>query len=231
MAALPEPFQENQTYLPASKLQQWSQWIVVITLVYGLLLAVSLIGGGFKTATTDNAGALFSLASNPFAGLVVGILATSLIQSSSTVTAIIVGLVAGGLPVAAAIPMVMGANVGTTITNTIVSLGHVRKADEFKRAFAAATIHDFFNLVSVHYFSPSGNSIRPVGKDRTTVDRSFYGQWIHEPGGRQFYQSQCKTGFQSNSDWNTGNTAAVFSWHRYGNPWNCFDFYCHQFTG
>jgi len=65
-----------------------------------------------------------------------------------------VGLVAGGLPVSIAIPMVMGANMGTTITNTIVSLGHVRREEEFRRAFAAATVHDFFNLFSIVIFLP-----------------------------------------------------------------------------
>ena len=132
----------------------WIKWLQVAGLVYFLLVAVSLIGGGFKLAAGDQAKELFAFASNPVAGLVVGIVATALIQSSSTVTSIIVGLVAGGLPVSIAIPMVMGANIGTTITNTIVSLGHVRKGDEFRRAFAAATIHDFFNLISVFIFLP-----------------------------------------------------------------------------
>jgi solute carrier family 34 (sodium-dependent phosphate cotransporter) len=53
-----------------------------------------------------------------------------------------------------AIPMIMGANMGTTITNTIVSLGHIRNGEEFRRAFAAATIHDFFNLLSFLIFLP-----------------------------------------------------------------------------
>lgn len=132
----------------------WIKWLQVAGLVYLLLVAVAAIGGGFKLAAGDEAKELFAFASNPIAALVVGILATSLIQSSSTVTSIIVGLVAGGLPVHIAIPMVMGANIGTTITNTIVSLGHIRKGKEFKRAFAAATVHDFFNLISVVIFLP-----------------------------------------------------------------------------
>jgi len=132
----------------------WTKWLMIVGLIYLLLVAVSLIGGGFKIAVGDQAKELFAFASNPVAGLVIGIVATALIQSSSTVTAIVVGLVAGGLPVVIAIPMVMGANIGTTITNTIVSLGHVRKGEEFRRAFAAATIHDFFNLLSVVIFLP-----------------------------------------------------------------------------
>lgn len=130
------------------------QWMIVLGLVYFLLVAVSLIGSGFKIAAGDHAKELFAFASNPITGAVIGIVATALIQSSSTVTSIIVGLVAGGLPVSIAIPMVMGANIGTTITNTIVSLGHVRQGEEFKRAFAAATVHDFFNLLSIFIFLP-----------------------------------------------------------------------------
>jgi sodium-dependent phosphate cotransporter len=109
----------------------WLQWGYIVALVYLLLVAVSLIGSGFKIAAGDQAKELFSFASNPITGLVIGTIATALIQSSSTVTAIIVGLVAGGLPVSIAIPMVMGANIGTTITNTIVSLGHVKKSDTY----------------------------------------------------------------------------------------------------
>lgn len=132
----------------------WLQWVMVAGLVYLLICAVGLIGSGFKLATGDQAKELFAFATNPFAGLVVGTVATALIQSSSTVTSIIVGLVAGGLPVSVAVPMVMGANIGTSITNTIVSLGHVREKKEFARAFSAATVHDFFNLLSVVIFLP-----------------------------------------------------------------------------
>jgi sodium-dependent phosphate cotransporter len=132
----------------------WKQWLGIAFLVYLLLVAVGMIGSGFKMAAGPQAKELFEFASNPITALVIGVLATALIQSSSTVTSIIVGLVAGGMPVEIAIPMVMGANIGTTVTNTIVSLGMVRQGEDFKRAFAAATIHDFFNVLSVVIFLP-----------------------------------------------------------------------------
>ena len=132
------------------------RWFIILAALYLLLVAVGTIGQGFRQAFggEESVEALFVLATNPIVGLVLGILATSLVQSSSTVTSIIVGLVAGGMPIATAIPMVMGANVGTTITNTIVSFGHMRRRGEFKHAFAAATIHDFFNLLSIMIFLP-----------------------------------------------------------------------------
>ena len=104
-------------------------WLIVVVALYVLLVAVGVIGKGFRQVFGGPEGveSLFMFATNPFVGLVLGILATALIQSSSTVTSIIVGLVAGGMPIAVAIPMVMGANVGTTVTNTIVSFGHVKR--------------------------------------------------------------------------------------------------------
>ncbi len=131
-------------------------WLIVIVALYVLLVAVGVIGKGFRLVFGDAEGIedLFIFATNPFIALVLGILATALIQSSSTVTSIIVGLVAGGMPIAVAIPMIMGANVGTTVTNTIVSFGHLNRHREFKNAFAAATVHDFFNLLSILIFLP-----------------------------------------------------------------------------
>ncbi len=131
-------------------------WLLLLAGLYAILLSVGMVGAGFKWASggTEGAKELFAFATNPFLSLLIGILATALVQSSSTVTSVIVGLVAGGMPIEAAIPMIMGANIGTTITNTLVSLGHVRKKSEFRQAFAAATVHDFFNLMCVAIFLP-----------------------------------------------------------------------------
>lgn len=129
-------------------------WAAVLTLIYLLLAAVTIIGNGFEIASGGAASELFEFATNPIIALMIGIVATATIQSSSTVTSIIVGLVAGGLPIAMAIPMVMGANIGTSLTSTIVSLGHVRDGEEFKRAFSAATVHDVFNIFAVVLILP-----------------------------------------------------------------------------
>ncbi|MBW8172637.1 Na/Pi symporter [Ornithinimicrobium sp. Arc0846-15] len=136
---------------PAGKVVRW---VGVATMFFFLITFIEIIGDGFKGATGGQAEQLFAFAENPFVGLIIGILATTLIQSSSTTTSIIVGLVAGGLPVSIAVPMVMGANIGTTVTNTLASLGTVGQKEPFRRAFAAATIHDFFNLTAVAIFLP-----------------------------------------------------------------------------
>jgi sodium-dependent phosphate cotransporter len=129
--------------------------VLVVTLIYIFLVGVGLLEGGIKVMGADTQAQLFEGVSNPIAGLFVGILGTVLVQSSSASTSVIVGLVASGaLGVDAAVPMIMGANIGTTVTNTLVSLGSIRQSEDFKRAFAAATVHDFFNLLAVMILLP-----------------------------------------------------------------------------
>jgi len=116
--------------------------------VNGLSTAIKHMGGNFA----EN---ILTSTSNPFIALFIGILSTTIFQSSSTTTSIIVGMVSGGaLNLTGAIPMIMGANIGTTVTNIIVSIGHINRGNEFKRAFAAATVHDFFNVLAVLILLP-----------------------------------------------------------------------------
>ncbi len=136
-------------------LPTWARSVVVFLLIYGFLVGVSLLENGIKVMGADTQEALFSSVNNPLAGLFIGVLGTVLVQSSSASTSVIVGLVASGaLGVDNAVPMVMGANLGTTVTNTLVSLGSMRQSAEFRRAFAAATVHDFFNLMAVAIILP-----------------------------------------------------------------------------
>ena len=136
-------------WLPSPRL------LLVLFLLFLFLVAIELLGTSFKTVGTETAQQLISSVTNPFAGLSVGILATVLVQSSSVTTATIVGLVGSGqVPLSVAVPMIMGANIGTTITNTLVSLGHITRSEEFRRAFAGATVHDFFNLITVVILFP-----------------------------------------------------------------------------
>lgn len=127
----------------------------MIGLLYLFLVGVSSLEAGIKALGADFQEGLLERVDHPLAGLFAGILATVLVQSSSVSTSTIVGLVgAGTLTVDAAVPMIMGANIGTTVTSTIASLGHVRRGDEFRRAFAAATVHDIFNVLAVMVFLP-----------------------------------------------------------------------------
>ena len=135
----------------------WQRLLLLILLLFLFLVAIKLMSGAIKMmgAGTVGDGGMLAGIQNPFAGLAVGVLATVLVQSSSTTTSVIVSTVgAGVLPLGLAVPMIMGANIGTTITNTLVSIGHVQRSEQFRRAFAAATVHDFFNILCVLIFLP-----------------------------------------------------------------------------
>ena len=130
----------------------WTGVVLAAVFLYIFLAAVNGLGGGFKLLGGGLLDAFFRATTNPFLGLVVGLLTTTLVQSSSVTTSLIVAMVAAPenpLPLANAVPMIMGANIGTTVTNTIVSLAHMGRPDEFRRAFAVATCHDFFNFFAV----------------------------------------------------------------------------------
>jgi sodium-dependent phosphate cotransporter len=127
----------------------------LLLLLYTFFLGLDLMGLSFKLFGRGFAEALIQATANPFVGLVVGVLATSLVQSSSTTTSMVVAMVAAGaLNIEGAIPIVMGANIGTSVTNTVVSMGHITRREEFRRAFAGATIHDMFNLLTVAILLP-----------------------------------------------------------------------------
>ena len=96
--------------------------------LFVFLIGVKALETGISTFGSDLVDQVFSSVASPIAGLAAGVLATVLVQSSSVTTATIVGLVGSGiLPVETAVPMVMGANIGTTVTNTLASLGHIRQ--------------------------------------------------------------------------------------------------------
>jgi len=154
----------------------WLRSALVFGLIYTFLVGVSALEKGIEIMGEDTQEKLFSSVDNPIAGLCVGILGTVLVQSSSASTSIIVGLVAtGGISVEAAVPMIMGANIGTTVTNTLVSLGHVRQSSEFKRAFAAATVHDFFNVMAVALLLPLELLTGVVSKTATWMSDRLVG--------------------------------------------------------
>ena len=135
------------------------QFAKVILKTLGLLLSLyfficslTFLSNSFKILGGRNLSGLFSqseLLSNPIVGVMIGILVTVLVQSSATSTSIIVSLVSAGVNVKHAVPMIFGSNVGTSVTNTIVSLTQAGDRECFRRAFAAATVHDMFNWLSV----------------------------------------------------------------------------------
>ena len=142
-------YKKSSTFLTIFRLLQ------LFLFLYLFLFSIDLMGTALKLFGKGFAETLISTTSNPMVGLFIGMLSTAIIQSSSSTTSIVVGMVGGGvLTVHNAIPIVMGANIGTTVTNILVSLAHINRSHEFRRSFAASTVHDIFNVLSVICFFP-----------------------------------------------------------------------------
>ena len=172
----------------SSAITPWLNGLAAVVLLYLFLVGVSCLSGGIKGLGAGVMNQYLGDDLNPFLALLGGILATTLVQSSSVTTALIVGLVASGeVATGTAVPMIMGANIGTTVTNTIASLAHATRAQEFKRAFAAATCHDFFNFLSVLVLLPV-----------ELLTRAMWGEGILERAARVV------------ADWTVGSTGAKY---------------------
>jgi len=156
--------------------------VILILSLYFFIVGIKTMSGGFKDMGSDFSDNLIATASNPLVGLFIGILATSVIQSSSATTSMVVTMVAAGVSgvvepdekvaqmhvfVSMAIPMIIGANIGTSVTNMIVSFGHVTRGTEFERAFAGAVVHDFFNVIAASILFPV-----------ELITRHFWGQGL-----------------------------------------------------
>lgn len=132
--------------------------ILAITAVFGLVLfmfSIDFLTYSLAQFNNELARGIFMSTQNPFVGLFIGLLMTALIQSSSTVSAMIVAVVASGnLSLAQAVPLIMGANIGTTLTSTLVAFGYIMKRKAFRKALSAGVLHDFFNIITVIILLP-----------------------------------------------------------------------------
>ena len=156
--------------------------LLLLFLLFIFFYSISLLGSALKFFGSDFAAMIISTTENPVIGLFIGILATSVVQSSSTTTSVVVALAAGNiLSLHNAIPIIMGANIGTSVTNTMISISYITKRIEFQRAASSAVVHDIFNFLSVLVLFPVQYYTDFLGKSSIFVARIFEGS-----GGLKF---------------------------------------------
>ncbi len=156
--------------------------LLLLFLLFIFFYSIILLGSALKFFGSDFAEMIISTTENPVIGLFIGILATSVVQSSSTTTSVVVALAAGNiLSLHNAIPIIMGANIGTSVTNTMISISYITKRIEFQRAASSAVLHDIFNFLSVLVLFPVQYYTDFLGKSSIFVARIFEGS-----GGLKF---------------------------------------------
>ncbi len=144
-------------YWSRLKANQWFNLLLFFIAIYFFIIGIKLMGSGLKGTGSDLSKSLIR-ETTPFVGLAIGVFATAVIQSSSATTSMVVAWIASSdtpediFPFA--IPIIIGANIGTSVTNVLVSMGHIRHPPSFRKAFSGALVHDFFNVISASIFFP-----------------------------------------------------------------------------
>lgn len=143
---------EEQLPVKKGKFLKYAQVFLALLL---FVFAIDLLTVAMGSINSGVALEILQATKNPFISLFIGLLVTALIQSSSTVTASVVAIVASGnLTLQQAVPIVLGANIGTTLTSTLVSFSYIMNKKEFRRALSAGISHDAFNILSVIILFP-----------------------------------------------------------------------------
>lgn len=164
--------------IATEKEKRWKlNWLLVIASVLGLLLfifSIDLLTFTLGLLNSELANDIFRATNNPFVGLFIGILMTALIQSSSTISAMVVAVVASSsISLSQAVPLIMGANIGTTLTSNLVSLSYIMQRKTFKKAISAAVVHDFFNIITVLILFPLEVYFGVLSKIATFLTQPF----------------------------------------------------------
>lgn len=146
---------EPEVEVSETKSPRYLNFLKVFLALILFIFAIDLLTVAMSDINSGVALEILQVTSNPFVSLFIGLLVTALIQSSSTVTASVVAIVASGnLTLQQAVPIVLGANIGTTLTSTLVSFSFIMKKKEFRRALTAGIVHDLFNILTVIILFP-----------------------------------------------------------------------------
>ena len=146
---------EKSVYILKSALK----FLLFFAFLYVFLLSLNFMTIGFTLispfALKHTEIIRFTL-SNPFAALAIGIILTAIMQNATATTSIAVSMVGAGIipDVKTAIPIIMGSNIGTCFTNSLIALTSANDSNEFRRAFSAATLNDMFNFLTTGFFLP-----------------------------------------------------------------------------
>lgn len=127
---------------------------IILSLLSGValfLFGMSLMGDGLKRVAGNKLElVLYKLTNTPLKGLLLGTVVTAIIQSSSATTVMVVGFVNSGMmQVAQAIGIIMGANIGTSITGWILCLSYVDGSSGVAQLLSTATISAVVAIVGI----------------------------------------------------------------------------------
>ena len=127
---------------------------MILSLLCGVslfLFGMSLMGDGLKLAAGNKLEAfLYKMTNTPLKGVALGTGVTSVIQSSSATTVMVIGFVNSGMmKLKQAIGIIMGANIGTSITGWILCLSYIEGSNGIASVLSTATISAVVAVVGI----------------------------------------------------------------------------------
>ena len=142
-------------HVDSNGLSRWEIWLrslLFLLLIYLFLCAVKMFGAStdlLRNEYKSSVDALFSGMQNPFVGLCIGIFATAVMNSSSATTSLVVALVAMNvIPIENAVAVVIGANIGASITSMVVSMGNITNKRAFVLGYGVPFIQDWYSIIT-----------------------------------------------------------------------------------
>ncbi|MCI5821866.1 MAG: Na/Pi cotransporter family protein [Lachnospiraceae bacterium] len=142
---------------------------IVLSLLSGValfLFGMSLMGDGLKKAAGEKLELiLYKLTNTPLKGVLLGAAVTAVIQSSSATSVMVVGFVNSGMmKVIQAIGIIMGANIGTSITGWILCLSYIDGSSGVAQILSTATISGVVAIIGILFKMVSKKmSLKNVG--------------------------------------------------------------------
>lgn len=132
----------------------YSSISIILSLLSGValfLFGMSLMGDGLKRAAGNKLElVLYKLTNTPIKGVLLGTIVTAIIQSSSATTVMVVGFVNSGMmKVAQAIGIIMGANIGTSVTGWVLCLSYLEGSSGIAQLLSTATISAIVAIVGI----------------------------------------------------------------------------------
>ena len=127
---------------------------IILSLLSGValfLFGMSLMGDGLKRVAGNKLElVLYKLTNTPIKGILLGTVVTAIIQSSSATTVMVVGFVNSGMmKVAQAIGIIMGANIGTSVTGWILCLSYIDGSNGIAQLLSTATISAIVAIIGI----------------------------------------------------------------------------------
>ena len=127
---------------------------IILSLLSGValfLFGMSLMGDGLKKVAGNKLELiLYKLTNTPLKGVLLGTAVTAIIQSSSATTVMVVGFVNSGMmKVAQAIGIIMGANIGTSVTGWVLCLSYIDGSSGIAQILSTATISAIVAIIGI----------------------------------------------------------------------------------